>query len=88
LVCPGCGGELTKRVRYGESLDMCAVCGGIWLENGALGAIIRNMEAVLSLPRNEQEKSLSRSMEKDCCRDQRVCLGYGERRKAFFDFFD
>jgi hypothetical protein len=38
-LCPRCGIRLDERQHAGVSIDVCADCGGIWLDKGELEAI-------------------------------------------------
>ena len=34
--CPRCGGHLGERLRHDVKIDVCADCGGAWLDKGEL----------------------------------------------------
>lgn len=51
--CPGCNSQSTKKEYEGQVIDQCRSCGGAWLDDGELGAIVRNVETMFT----EEEKS-------------------------------
>jgi uncharacterized protein len=92
--CPRCSVEMSEAVRYGVSIDTCPLCGGIWLEKGELGTIIKRTEAAGS---SIDEELGLRGREKRGYNDR----GHGKdhheyendhhdkhKKKSFFDFFD
>lgn len=40
-VCPKCGQEMYKLERNGVVIDRCSHCGGVFLDRGALQALLR-----------------------------------------------
>jgi len=45
MKCPRCDLDMLEVVRFGITLDNCPSCGGVWLDKGELGEIIRATES-------------------------------------------
>jgi Zn-finger nucleic acid-binding protein len=48
MVCPACSGALAPLTAAGVTVDVCAACGGVWLDPGELQALPGAHAALLS----------------------------------------
>ena len=52
MKCPRCDSEMTDVTKHGVVIDVCSVCGGMWLDKGELAKITGQLrEAEASLDR-------------------------------------
>ena len=45
MKCPRCDGRLEESKFEGVAIDTCENCGGVWLDCGELGQLVKNAES-------------------------------------------
>ena len=64
--CPRCGSMMTEAQKQGVLIDVCAGCGGIWLDKGELAKVLNYMK--------EAEQSLDNELNMAGQRDQHASV--------------
>ena len=59
MMCPLCARALSPVERLGIELDYCTSCGGMWLDQGELNALVRR-ETLAALERGQDALLASR----------------------------
>ena len=44
MQCPTCHEVMTSDSHYGQTLDRCVSCGGLWVDHSELGSVVRNIQ--------------------------------------------
>lgn len=59
MICKYCGHVMGQKILNGQTLDICAACGGIWIDREELGALLKPAGESISEKRlNELKKDL------------------------------
>ena len=60
LICPRCMAKMDKMIHYGVTIDTCASCGGLWLDDGEIDQLnqLARKTVVASQGKRHQKKSI------------------------------
>jgi len=101
--CPRCGNEMSEVVKHSVVIDVCAGCGGMWLDKGEMAKIvgqIKEAESALNdelslargkAPYRQDAPREERRYEHDrqgYDRDRDKHHGHKQHKKSGFDIFD
>jgi Zn-finger nucleic acid-binding protein len=92
IKCPACDGEMNEIAYEGVMIDLCGECGGGWLDQKEIGAIVDNREKTFSEEEqidalSERQKNGDREHPVRCpkCGDQMQTFQYAVNSGVFLD---
>lgn len=57
MKCPNCQNDLAEELYEGAAIERCSDCGGVWLREKALDAIVKTNEVVFSDEERQQARA-------------------------------